>query len=1000
VARDLEGIMSVDRSRSGLWTWLLSVAVAMGLAACGGSGDSAGDADADVEADGAEGDGEDLPGDAEDGEVPRDEGGEVDADGEGDGDVPETDARECGSGGECADGNPCTLDECIGGFCRNSPVTDGTACDDDVFCMLPGTCAAGACTGIEENTCDDANACTDDLCDELLAECRHALHPRPGEEGPLGDASCSDGVDNDCDTLTDTADPNCIPCTGDTDCADGNECTSDSCGAGGICRNDPLTDGTVCNDGQYCNVDETCVAGACSGGAPRDCSAAGGVCNVGRCNETTDSCVPAPIADGSVCSDGLFCTLGETCAGGECGGGDARDCSALTDQCNVGICDEASGACVAQPATDGTTCDDGLFCTSGDSCQSGLCTGGAPVNCSALTNQCNVGTCDESGDACFAVPVAEGTSCSDGLACNVGEACAAGACTGGAALDCSAFTNQCNTGSCSETAGGCIATALPATTSCEDGLYCTTGDHCSAGGCVAGTARSCADSDTCTTDSCNDGTDVCDHVLTPVPGAEVRGTASCTDGVDNDCDRLTDAADPDCATCITAADCNDSNPCTVDTCTGGVCSNTAAPSGTTCNDGLYCTTPDRCTGTVCGGAARDCSASGNACNAGVCDETGDRCTTTPRPDTTTCEDGLYCTTGDHCSAGTCVAGPARDCSSATDQCNTGVCDDVGDRCTGSPLPPSTTCNDSLFCTTPDACAAGTCTGPARDCSAFGNQCNAGRCNDTTDACYADPLPAGTVCEADGIPATRDICLGGACLYSACGDGYWDTGAGEHCDDGNALTESCTSEPMGSCVRDCSIRQDTCGNGILEPEYGEACDDGDTDSFDGCTTSCTVNDGGIGSPCTCTGTCPVANPTAGTITGCSSVVAPTGSLVGCAHSGTISGNRLYFASGFCLPYAHRCRPAWMCGLAGIPSTVGNYDAFVGPCPAGSILMQYSVSSSGVTLETKSCQKVCTTDADCRWNEYDSYWRACGHYECMPSPSTPGINVCFDSQSSPP
>jgi cysteine-rich repeat protein len=351
------------------------------------------------------------------------------------------------------------------------------------------------------------------------------------------------------------------------------------------------------------------------------------------------------------------------------------------------------------------------------------------------------------------------------------------------------------------------------------------------------------------------------------------------------------------------------------------------------------------------------------------------------------------------------AGPARDCSAFTTVCALGTCDEPGDRCYGVPRAEGTACNDSLWCTNPDTCTAGVCGGPARDCSAAADQCNNGVCNETGDVCFPDPLPAGTLCDADGSAATRDICLTGTCDLSACGDGFRDTGASEYCDDGNTVTEACrppsgTPPPAGSCVRDCSIRQDTCGNGIHEPEWGEQCDDGDNDSFDACTTSCTINDFGVGAPCTCTGSCPVGDPTAPTISGCSGVVAPTGSLVGCTRSGSLGGGALYFARGFCTAWAHRCSPSLLCAFAGIPSSRGNYSAFVGPCPAGSVLVQQTITSSGVTLETKSCQKASDSDSDCRWNEYDPYYSRCGHYECIASPSTPGTRVCFDSQMSPP
>jgi len=85
----------------------------------------------------------------------------------------------------------------------------------------------------------------------------------------------------------------------------------------------------------------------------------------------------------------------------------AADCSALSDQCNVGVCDEANDVCVAQPKPDGTVCDDGLYCTVNDACTGGVC-GGAPRDCSALSDQCNVGVCDEANDVCVAQPKPDG----------------------------------------------------------------------------------------------------------------------------------------------------------------------------------------------------------------------------------------------------------------------------------------------------------------------------------------------------------------------------------------------------------------------------------------------------------------------------------------------------------------------------------------------------------------------------------------------------------------
>jgi hypothetical protein len=68
------------------------------------------------------------------------------------------------------------------------------------------------------------------------------------------------------------------------------------------------------------------------------------------------------------CDDGLYCNGVETCVSGVCKAGEPIDCSGLSDQCNDGVCEEASHGCVARPKADGTACDDGQFCTVSDAC--------------------------------------------------------------------------------------------------------------------------------------------------------------------------------------------------------------------------------------------------------------------------------------------------------------------------------------------------------------------------------------------------------------------------------------------------------------------------------------------------------------------------------------------------------------------------------------------------------------------------------------------------------
>ena len=74
----------------------------------------------------------------------------------------------------CDDGNPCTNDSCVSGVCQH--INNTNACSDGNPCTTNDACSGGACVG-----------------------------------GPPSATEfvCNDGVDNDCDLLTDCADSNC-----------------------------------------------------------------------------------------------------------------------------------------------------------------------------------------------------------------------------------------------------------------------------------------------------------------------------------------------------------------------------------------------------------------------------------------------------------------------------------------------------------------------------------------------------------------------------------------------------------------------------------------------------------------------------------------------------------------------------------------------------------------------------------------------------------------------
>ena len=87
----------------------------------------------------------------------------------------------------------------------------------------------------------------------------------------------------------------------------------------------------------------------------------------------------------------------------------------------------------------------------------------------------------------------------------------------------------------------------PDGTSCNDGLYCTDADRCEDGTCV-GSTRDCSGLDTsCTYGACNESRRACEAVAYGIASGEGPfGVATCTDGLDNDCDGATDSGDADC----------------------------------------------------------------------------------------------------------------------------------------------------------------------------------------------------------------------------------------------------------------------------------------------------------------------------------------------------------------------------------------------------------------------------------------------------------------------
>jgi hypothetical protein len=861
-----------------------------------------------------------------------------------------------GSPFDCDDSNPCTTDACdpIGG-CSNIALPDGTGCSDDQFCTVGDTCTTGFCGGGPRDCSAAGDQCNLGVCNETADLCE----PMPSNEGGAcddalfcttgeicivgvcaggGPTDCT-GLDNQCETgvcneTTNACEPQPanegFPCddgnactSNDTcstgicaggippNCDDGNVCTADSCDDLLGCQNIPVADGSACGDGSVCNGAELCQAGICTAGTPIDCND-GNACNVDTCDPIS-GCVHTPVPNGAGCDDGFFCTVGETCTSGTCGGGAARDCSPLDDQCNDGVCDDAVDSCVQQPTNEGIACDDSVFCTTGETCVSGVCGAGSLTDCSVLDDQCNLGVCDAISDSCIIQPANEGLACTDGDACTAGDACQTGTCVPAGPQNCD-DGNQCTVDTC-ESAGGCINTPVPDGFACEDGSACTTGDACVSGVCLGGAPPDCDDGNACTNDTCN-------PALGCLTSAAADGTA-CDDG--DECS-TGDACQAGVCVGGSAPDCDDGNTCTTDVCSATLgCQHAVRPNGTPCDDSNVCTTVDECSLGVCvsGGAPLDCS-DGNPCTDDTCiDFAG--CSHTPNTDP--CDDGQFCTNGEVCAAGVCGGGLPIDCSASGDQCNVGACDDNIDACVPAPANEGTACDDALFCTTAEVCLSGTCGGGApTDCTAFDDQCNQGVCDETADTCMAQAISEGFACDDGQFCTTAEKCVSGVCGAGSptdcsaqddqCNVGVCDeTGdtclpqpanEGLGCDDALFCTagEICSAGICGGGgATDCTALDDQCNQGTcdevsdlcfpLHINEGIACDDANSCTLsDACQSGICV--GGAPPDCDDSNECTV--DTCSVASGCVNAPVPDGNACDDANACTTPDKCV---SGLCI-----------------------------------------------------------------------------------------------------
>ena len=256
------------------------------------------------------------------------------------------------------------------------------------------------------------------------------------------------------------------------------------------------------------------------------------------CSTETNTCNPPPEAcDGTdndgdslideggnaLCNDGLWCNGQEICNGASgCSAGIPPDCSDGIS-CTADYCDEYSDSCGKSIPYD-SRCNDGLWCNGKETCNKdlGCQPGTSPCNDNVA---CTNNICNENTDSCSYVE--NNAYCDDGLFCNGKETCnwlfgcQAGTPPTAGGFACVAYT-------CDE--ANDIVWRSPNDAYCQDGLFCNGYEYCSASyGCRPGTARSCNDGISCTTDSCNENTDSCDNIPTDNDGDTYNCLGDCND---------------------------------------------------------------------------------------------------------------------------------------------------------------------------------------------------------------------------------------------------------------------------------------------------------------------------------------------------------------------------------------------------------------------------------------------------------------------------------------
>jgi hypothetical protein len=451
---------------------------------------------------------------------------------------------------DCNGKTDCEDSVCAGRACRTSTNSVGT-CQQNVCVCVPTDedCADGA-----DNDCDALTDCEDSDCQGEVCNEELGLVCSEGDEsacsvcpgGELVEATCGDGLDNDCD--------------GQVDCAD-TDCDGEICGDGGLaCKNGACACGggateTNCGDNidDDCDGDFDCADSDCRsatvGQYGKSCDDAS---SFGRKCDWLGTCLCPP-----------FGAVSET----NCGDNQDNDCDGkidcLDDDCRPGgisehlPCDAFGNTCGTTPSPQGSLC---TICPSGQAVET-TCGDAVDNDCDGKIDcadtDCNGQTCGLNGRTCSLLQckcpfglTAETTACGDGNDndCDGQVDCLDPDCKGKSVGQYGANCDTASTfGKVCDWLGTCVCkSGASAETLCGnnidddcDGLVDCRDPDCQPGG--VSEAKTCNNQGRV----CAAFPDVGGNYCTICPGGQTA-ESTCGDQADNDCDGLTDCTDPNC----------------------------------------------------------------------------------------------------------------------------------------------------------------------------------------------------------------------------------------------------------------------------------------------------------------------------------------------------------------------------------------------------------------------------------------------------------------------